>query len=348
MAVTNEDWDVLAQAAGRADIAQIAGQFGVPITRYGKGWRHTEFDSLKINGNKWKRWSGKLGVLGKYTEGGTVRFVREYTGMRYHEAIRSILEITEPYLLEEYSAGKKRTPLRQRVESARQYSPVGPAQMEPREPLRLPDKAPDADAAYHYLTQIREIHPDIVQRELASGRVYQDTKKNCVFVGRDDNGDAAFAALRSTNDRRIVKMDVRGSRKEYSWRVVPEEGARQLFVFESPIEAMSYMSILKQLGRDETRSTYLSLGGVGGAALFNCLDRSPGTEKVYICLNNDEAGLTAANRLQQQVGEKAQVLVPAGDGRDWNDLLRAGHRGERIEFRKGRPAQNTWRDAPCR
>lgn len=324
--MNGNDWNQLVECAQGADIAQLADHFGIDLVRCGKGFRHREYDSLKVNGNLWKRWSGKTGLLGQYTQGRTVQLVQEYTGLSFQKAVLEIASQADPGLYARAASGTgRRMSLSERTRMAREAKPVPPAPQSAaaNEPLRLPTRSRTAEDVFSYLTKERAIDPQIVERELRAGRLYQDTRKNCVFVGHDERGAPAFACIRATRtESAMPKMDVRGSQKKCSWRAVPEKPCGTVFAFESPIEAMSYMSILRDQGQDWTRSAFLSLGGVGSAALENYLSFAPHTNKVYLCLNNDDAGRDGTRRLLETIGRRACVLLPQGDGRDWNDALR--------------------------
>lgn len=332
--MTASDWEALVECASAADIAQLAPHFGLELVRCGRGFRHREYDSLKISGNLWKRWSGKTGVLGQYTKGRTIQLIQEYTGLPFRKAVLEIAAHADPALYARATGSTGlRLPLEERSRRAQQT--IGDRIMDAAEkekrsdPFRLPARSRCAEDVFQYLTEERHLDPEIVKRELTQGRLYQDTRKNCVFVGYDEHGLPAFGATRATQRASVApKMDVRGSRKEYSWRAVPPHPSGTVFVFESPIEAMSYMSILRQEGQDWERSAYLSLGGVAPAALTNYLRGAPQTKTVYVCLNNDEAGRAGAAKLLALAGDTGLVLLPGKEGSDWNDALRDYRVGE--------------------
>lgn len=318
-------WDLCVRTASEFPIREYCDRAGIGLVRCGRGWRHAEYDSLKIDGNKWKRWSGRTDALGKYTQGCTIQFVQELSGMDFREAVTQIVAVADPALAKSVSAEPRESvdSRLRRLTGARR----GPARENPSRPFRLPRKNRCAQQVYDYLTQVRGLDGPIIERELKAGRLYQDLRQNCVFVGFDETGRPAFACMRSTSEDSVLKMDQAGSRKACSWRVMPEGAVSRLLVFESPIEALSYMSILKKEGRDYARSAYLSLGGVAGPALFHCLEHVPGTvPEIVLCLNNDKAGRSGAMQLARAVKGRASVrlVVPSAEGSDWNDALRAG------------------------
>ena len=136
-----------------------------------------------------------------------------------------------------------------------------------------------------------------------------------MFVGRDRSGTPRYAHVRGTADP--FRQDIAGSDKSYPFRY--EGNGSQLFVFEAPIDLLSFICLYPQ--EWQTRS-YLALGGVSGKALDRFLSERKDTRKVFLCLDSDAAGNEACTRLAKSIpGEIAVIrLVPAR--KDWNDVLR--------------------------
>ena len=88
-----------------------------------------------------------------------------------------------------------------------------------------------------------------------------------MFVGRDRNGTPRYAHVRGTAD--TFRQDITGSDKSYPFRY--EGNGNQLFVFEAPIDLLSFICLYPQ---DWKNRSYLALGGVSGKALdrfLSCL-----------------------------------------------------------------------------
>ena len=99
--------------------------------------------------------------------------------------------------------------------------------------------------------------------------------------------------------------------------------AERLFVFEAPIDLLSFLCLFK---KDWQKQSYLALGGVGEKALLRFLSDRPNIKTVYLCLDSDEAGNDACSRLAELVPEGLTVhrLIPLF--KDWNEVLQ--HRAE--------------------
>lgn len=93
---------------------------------------------------------------------------------------------------------------------------------------------------------------------------------------------------------------------------------------------MSYATLLKMNGRDWRQDALLSLGGVFKRkqefviplALSQYLQDHPGTNTLYLHLDNDEVGRDAAAGIMEGLGDKYTVQDrPPPYGKDVNDLL---------------------------
>lgn len=182
--------------------------------------------------------------------------------------------------------------------------------------FHLPLHNRTADRAIQYLCESRDLNPKLVEAFLLSGDIYEDAKRhNVVFVGRDRNGTPRYAHVRGTADP--FRQDIAGSDKSDPFRY--EGNGNQLFVFEAPIDLLSFICLYPQ---DWQKRNYLALGGVSGKALDRFLSERKDTPKVFLCLDSDTAGSEACTRLAQSIPSEIAVirLVPAR--KDWNDVLR--------------------------
>jgi hypothetical protein len=190
--------------------------------------------------------------------------------------------------------------------------------------------------------QGRGVHADVIRQCLQSGSLYESRYNGeavCVFVGRDERGEARFGCMRGTGGG--LKRDCSGSDKRFSFRV---ESATNdcdiLAVFESPIDALSHLCLYPNA--DTHR---LSLGGTSDVALLAFLERNPQIRRVSLCLDADEAGRTAARKIKAflegggRFPHITATIDPPGRGKDYNEALlhaigqeramkQAGHRKE--------------------
>ena len=256
---------------------------GETLIKSGREYRWKEHDSLTVRGNKWFRHSQSKG-------GYPIDFVMEFYGKSFPEAVQLLTG-----------------------ESAEGQSEASTA---PPTAFHLPLHNRTADRAIQYLTESRGLNKTLVEAFLLSGDIYEDAKRhNVVFVGRDRSGTPRYAHVRGTADP--FRQDIAGSDKSYPFHY--EGNGNQLFVFEAPIDLLSFICLYPQ---DWQTRSYLALGGVSGKALDRFLSERKDTRKVFLCLDSDTAGSEACTRLAQDIpGEIAVIrLVPVR--KDWNDVLR--------------------------
>ena len=269
--------------ANQADLASFLQAQGETLVKSGREYRWKEHDSLTVRENKWFRHSRSRG-------GYPIDFVMEFYGKSFPEAVRLLTG-----------------------ESGDGQSEAGTA---PPTEFRLPLHGKTNDRAIQYLCESRGISKQIAQAFLLSGDIYEDAKRrSVVFVGRDRSGIPRYAHVRGTADP--FRQDIAGSDKSYPFRY--EGKGDQLFVFEAPIDLLSFLCLYPQ---DWQSRSYIALGGVSGKALDRFLAERRDIRKVFLCLDSDAAGNEACTRLLQEIpaGIAVMRLVPAM--KDWNDVLR--------------------------
>lgn len=196
----------------------------------------------------------------------------------------------------------------------------------------LPEGNRCATAAVSYL-QRRGIDSEIISRCIQAGIFFESRNyHNCVFVGRDRAGKARFACLRGTVGD--FKGDVPGSDKRFNFCFPANGPGRSVAVFESPIDALSLATLFKARGAATwDRGHYLSLGGTSPLALLQFLKDRPEIDRVYLCLDNDKAGLDGMARIEAALRDDKELQgrgfmverkpPPVEHGKDYNELLRA-------------------------
>lgn len=235
---------------------------GETLIKSGREYRWKEHDSLTVRGNKWFRHSQSKG-------GYPIDFVMEFYGKSFPEAVQLLTG-----------------------ESAEGQSEASTA---PPTAFHLPLHNRTADRAIQYLCESRGLNKTLVEAFLLSGDIYEDAKRhNVVFVGRDRSGTPRYAHVRGTADP--FRQDIAGSDKSYPFRY--EGNGNQLFVFEVPIDLLSFICLYPQ---DWQTRSYLALGGVSGKALDRFLSERKDTRKVFLCLDSDTAGSEACTRLAQDI-----------------------------------------------
>ena len=92
-----------------------------------------------------------------------------------------------------------------------------------------------------------------------------------------------------------------------------------LYVFEAPIDLLSYISLHPEKWQQHS---YVALCGVGSQAMMKMLELNSHIQEVALCLDNDEAGYKASERFKKQLAESGYGChLIVSQGKDWNDDL---------------------------
>ena len=287
--------DTEMQIAKETDLPELLTHLGYQVRRIGRYHTTAEMDSLRIKDRrKWFRYSQNTG-------GDAITFLQQFCGKSFSEAVE--------YLLAFHG--------RARDSPAKAASSV--KRDEVQKPFALPPRNADDRRVFAYLHK-RGIAPQVIRQFLNSGLVYEDAEHhNCVFVGKNNAGQAKYAGLRGTYDRegKGFRGDVTGSDKHVGFALPYDRSSDQVLVFEAPIDLMSYLT----LHRDTTNA--VALCGLYDGALQTYLQAHPEIRSIALCLDADEPGQKAAQQLQEkyQLQGYAVTVEKPRCGKDWNEYL---------------------------
>lgn len=184
--------------------------------------------------------------------------------------------------------------------------------------LILPDKNDNNDKVKAYLRS-RGIDEEIIQNCIKRNLIYEEKHyHNVVFVGYDEIGNAKYAGCRATNESKF-KNDATGSDKMYSFRLETKEKTDTIYIFEGAIDLLSFASFFKLYGQNWEDKTMISLAGVYQPAkvleeskvpitIKHYLEKHPEITKIYLCLDNDEAGRNATKALKTVISDKYEII----------------------------------------
>ena len=249
-------------------------------------WRDGS-NKVTIRGNLWYHQYEEVG-------GDAIDFVRKFYNKDYPEAME--------YLLNGYGGTLSVAP------------PVKREQKEFEMPLRNDNMR----RVYAYLLQQRGLNRDVVNAFAHKQMIYESLPHhNAVFVGFDKEGIPRHAHKRGTGSQSTYKGNAEGCTPEYSFHW--NGTSNKIFLFEAPIDMLSYISMNQYQWQT---NTYAAACSVADRVLFQCLKDNPNIKEVYICLDNDTAGQTAAKRISDKLfvqGYKTEILTPTN--KDWNEDL---------------------------
>jgi hypothetical protein len=210
--------------------------------------------------------------------------------------------------------------------------PVFVSQKEQAKPKTfvLPTASLHSTSMLNYLTR-RGIDMEILQYCMDAGRLYESHPyHNAVFVGMDENGKTRYAALRGTG----FMGEAEGSDKHYSFGIPAERDSNALHLFESPIDLLSYATLVKLHGKEWRREYLLSLSGVYQpkenaeettipAALERFLANTPDIREIALRFDNDKTGRLAVQTIQATLPDRYEIVYkpPPSGCKDYNDYL---------------------------
>lgn len=158
-----------------------------------------------------------------------------------------------------------------------------------------------------YLTQTRNINSDIVENMIKQGLLYADSYANAVFT----NIEKTSAMLRGTlSNKRFVAN--RGKADVFTYSNSEEPC---LYVFESPIDLMSYLTL-----NPDKKGTFVSINGNSNIAKVANKDYLKNYTAVYCCTDNDVEGTNFLNKLKQSHSNVIDCR-PQQQHKDWNESL---------------------------
>lgn len=278
------------EQARRTDLAAFLRQQGEEVKRSGAEFVWLDHGQrVTIRGNLWFHQYEQVG-------GDAIDFACRFYGMDYPEAVHLMLAMR--------SVG------------------VGAVQgtVEPftKLSLELLPKHENMRRVYGYLLRRRCIDKDVLDAFVYRGLIYESADyHNAVFVGTDREGQPRHIHKHSTVAQGGFKGNAPGSEPEYSFHWIG--GGDTLFLFEAPIDMLSFITLHKQSWKSQS---YAAACGVSDRVLWQTLKDRPYITKVSICLDNDEPGQKAAQRISKALTEKNicnKILVPSR--KDWNEDL---------------------------
>ena len=301
------------QRADDTDLYVFLSGRGEQFKRCGKEYRWLRHDSVMINKNEWYRFSQNKG-------GYAIDFMKEFYGLSFAEAVKELLG--EEGVGETNRRTAKEDAGRQRV------CPI------PLPGLELPERNESCEIARKYLIEQRKLAEQLVDQMIEKGDIYESKAyHNVVFVGRDKEQNPRYSAMRGTDENRY-RGEARGSEKAYGFGHIGTD--EKLFVFESPIDLLSYITAVPE---EWEKHSYISLGGLSEKAMKRMYTEYPQIHSIYLCLDNDEPGNERCRQFVSLIPEELSVYRLEPVKKDWNECLVAEVPVENMA------KQMCWRDA---
>ena len=302
--------------ARTTDLVELLRSQGETLKRSGSEWEWRDgTQKVTIRGNLWFHQYERVG-------GDAIDFVRRYYDKSYTQAVEYLLGTSNGLLQ------------------------CSPPVLQDTTPFVLPKANDNMRRVFAYLVNRRGIDRDVLYTFVHRKMVYESAPyHNVVFVGYDTDGNPKHAHKRGTGAQSSYKGNAGGSLPEYSFHWTGKSD--KLYLFEAPIDTLSFISMqkanalqtvwareneLRAAGSFERASasaactwqqhSYAAACSVSDKVLFQMLQDTPHIQPVYLCLDNDEAGLAADKRISDKLftsGIRHQILIP--NQKDWNEDL---------------------------
>jgi len=299
-------------------ITDLADRMGFTLVRKGRYFSLREHDSVIIDTQKNCFWRNSVFAQGfKGGSGSSIDFFMEFGNEPDYK--RAMRQLAQMYDIEgeklPRTAYRKPEPPKVETQAVKERSPGVVA---------LPPKNDRNDDVFRYLLG-RGISQSVIKYFLARKMLYEDERRNCVFVSPHRD----FACLRSTGGKRFVK-DCEGSNYDQCLFFKGRANARTLYVAESVIDIMSVMTYLQMQEEWYGNYAFLALSGTNKIhSLFIHLKQEPQIREVILCLDWDKSGEEADQKAIQGMKEIGfpgvwKVQKPPVEGfKDWNDYIKS-------------------------
>ena len=275
-------------AANHVDLAAFLMSRGEKLSHRGNQYLW-EKNQVWIHGHEWYSHYESKG-------GHAVIFVMRYFGLSFQNAV------------EELIGGSTISSVQQDMVIAKEMKS-----------LVLPQRSETTNRLLRYLTGERFIAREIVEYFVNTKTLYEDAKyHNCVFVGLDESGVPRHCHIRSTSGN--YKRTEAGSQAAYSFHHDGE--SEWLFVFESPIDMLAFITLHR---KDWQKYSYVALCSVSERALLHRLEVNPNLQKIVLCLDNDNTGISACERIKSILRNKgySDIRIFHSINKDWDEDIKA-------------------------
>lgn len=279
------------EIANHVDLVDFLLKQGEALERSGKEMRWLRNSSVTVKGNRWYQH--------KYQEGGyPIQFLRKFYQYSFPDAVQLLLN-----------------------ESGTAYEQYHKQEETPKEFIQ-PAKNETMKRIYGYLLKQRYIDTKVLNVFTEKGLIYESEKyHNVVFAGLNEEGVIRHAHKKSTFG--MYRGNETGSDPRYSFHFTGI--SNHIYVFEAPIDLLSYISLKKDTNGDWQRHHYVALNGVSIQPLLHQLEVHPEITKITLCLDHDIAGDEAISRIKDELEEKEHSYVieqEIAKNKDWNEDLK--------------------------
>lgn len=272
------------EEANRVDLEHFLLQQGERLLKSGREKRLASDHSITVRGNEWYDHATGQG-------GYAIEFVKRFYNLSFPDAMTRLLGGSCGNL---YHQAEKKEKV--------------------KKPFELPPRNKDIRRAFAYLTKHRGIDTEVLSIFAKEKLIYESLEKskdgkkgyhNAIFIGYDENGVARHAHKRGIYSLgKSYKGNIESSNPCYTFN--RKGTSDRLYVFEAPIDLLSFISLHKN--SDWQKHSFVALCGLSEQPMVKQLDNNEKLKTVVFCLDNDDAGQKAFERLKKTLMERGMTV----------------------------------------
>ena len=292
----------LIRQARQTDLVEWLHKNNEPLKRIGQWWYIDGCDSLRIQGNKWYRHSQNKG-------GNSIDFLVDYYNLSPKEAISRLTQF--PICPKAKNGGGKERNIKEHLASSGRFD------------FNSISLACDQRRIIAYLSKTRRIAVDIVLAEIRKGFLFQESQTgNAIFAMTDETCEIVGAEVVGTLSYKNIRFKgiKAGSTSGYGYTVGQRRNPRFILYFESAIDVLSFITIMRSRSKPLTACLLVSMAGLKYTIIQNTLQAFGNSAVPVLCADNDKAGADFSVRCLKQF-PSAILKQPDKTYKDWNDQL---------------------------
>lgn len=176
---------------------------------------------------------------------------------------------------------------------------------------------------FAYLNKTRYIDNAIINKFVKEHLIKQDMRGNIVFLHLDEQEQIVGADLNGTNTYKRFKGVVGNSNPNYGWLIKIGKEVKEIIVFESPIDLMSYYQLFLN---EMDNVLLLSISGCEKIKVIRTyLNINKSIKSIKVSVDNDEAGNHCLNNIINMYSDFCIIDnrkdLRANNLKDFNELL---------------------------
>lgn len=293
-------------------INDFCSQNGIETFGNGNYLKLKEHDSCIIDkNNNTFHWNSRS------KNGDLISFVQEYYNLDFKNSVELI-------------TGDKIFNLEQRNQFTKKYEEkTEKEEFAPKSTFKLDLDEIDGKYSrlYAYLTKTRKISQETISDFVHRRLISQDSKGNINFKFEDEDKNISYSK-KGTTDKKFSYINSGSDIRGFVYKKEDNEKIKDMLIFESPIDLMSYIDIMKK-EIDFSDKVLVSMNGLKHNTILKNLQDYENITSINLLVDNDSGGkefiskifmIKESNKYPELNQISLSYEVPSNK-KDWNELL---------------------------